>query len=99
MLAAATTTLSVRRRNGEPYEVAPSTVVAEGVRGHIEVPRVVRDQAKEVLTATLHADTTDLIHGDEVTDDVGTTWEVRWVTRWRGLGADHVRAELRRVIR
>lgn len=100
----ASTTISVLRRTQqfvEPYTdtvVADRTVVATGVRAHINGwggSEITTGGEQQNITASFTCDPCDIDHRDLVRDDTtGQTYEVQWVQRRKALGFDYVRGSL-----
>lgn len=94
-----TTTITVYRpAEGDPYESAALSVVAEGVAAHISSPSgAERDigGSQTEIDAVLLADTLDLNQTDQITDERGDTYRVAWVRHRVGLGLDHTKAGLK----
>jgi hypothetical protein len=99
----ATTTISIERRGDESanYEAATLTAVAAGVRAHIGTPagtEFLRGGTRETVTFHLDCDPVELDSECEVVDDqTGERYQVIWAKARRGLGLDHVAADLRQV--
>lgn len=103
MIPINTTTISIFRppSGQDPYDAAPNTKEAAGVRAVIGSPSGT-DRAiggdQQIISARLTADPCDLRHYDEVRDDVtGETYAVVWSRKRNGFGLDHVAAGLRQV--
>ena len=100
----ATTTIAVLDHvQAEPYEAETWPVVSSGTRAVIGAPTGREGRASgsaETIDAVLNADPVQVTHGQRVLDErTGESWDVVWVQDRRGLGLDHVRAGLRRVVR
>ena len=103
-LPVATTTVTVlTHAQADPYEAESWLPVSSGTRAVIGAPSGREGRASgsaETVDAVLHADPVELDHGQRVEDErTGDVWDVVWVQDRRGLGLDHVRAGLRRVVR
>lgn len=99
-----TTTVAVLTpAQAEPYEAAAWATTSTGTRAVIGAPSGREGMATgsaEVVDAVMVADPVAVAHGQRVLDEgTGETWEVAWVRARTGLGLDHTRAGLRRVVR
>lgn len=98
----ATTTITVKHPAGTAFERQPATVGDRAVRAHIGQPSGSEQRqggSRGQVDKVLVADPCTISNLDLVVDDAdGTTWQVVWVNRARGLGLDHVKAGLVRVV-
>lgn len=102
-LPLATTTVTVRRSHGDPYDPDPTEPIAAGTPAHFGYPSGSETRAGGERSVTsmvlLFPATPPLSEADTVIDDpTGQRWEVTWVARRRGVGLDHQRAGVRRVM-
>jgi len=100
----ATTTITVLRSTGDPYETQTTEPVASGVRAVIGRPRgdeTPTGGSQEVAEFRLNCDPVDLEHTDQVRDDqTSEVYEVVWAMPERsGPGGSfaHTVAGLKRV--
>lgn len=99
MIPLATTTFTQRRPDpdADPYETRTVTIVATGIRGHLDSPsgteQAIGGQLEEISAVALLEPTTDLQHTDELVDETtGNEYRISWVRQRVGLGLDHTKA-------
>lgn len=99
-----TTTVTVESvSEPEPGEGRTFSTVASKVRAHVSTPTgreaLVPGGGRARTDAVLLCDPVTLEHTDRVTDETtGEAWEVAWVQARNGLGLDHMKAGINRVV-